>query len=82
MKPKFNISLLVFFTLYTNSKKQNYIFNITNPIIKKSRINGNKTNNQDKVVCPSLQIKFNTYVQNKMYTNLIKKTIVVFGTLQ
>ena len=57
-----------------------YIFNITKPIIKNSKMNGNKTNNQDSAVCPSLQIKFNTYVQNKIYTNLIKKTIVVLGT--
>jgi hypothetical protein len=57
-----------------------YIFNIISPIIKNSKINGNKINNQDNVVCPSLQIKFNTYVQNKIYTNLIKNTIIVLGT--
>ena len=68
----------IFYALYISHVF--YIFNIINPIIKNSRINGNKTNNQDNVVCPSLQIKFNTYVQNKIYANLIKNTIIVLGT--
>lgn len=59
-----------------------YIFNIIIPIITKNNIQGNNTNNHDKPECPSLHIKFNIYVQNNTYINLIMNIKAVFGTRQ
>jgi hypothetical protein len=47
---------------------------------RKNKIKGNSNNNQAILVEPDLHIKFNIHVQNKIYTNLTKKIMVIFVT--
>jgi hypothetical protein len=42
---------------------------------------GNRTRTQAIFVYPSLQIRFNTQVQNKIYISFAIKIMVVFGTV-
>jgi len=51
-----------------------------NPKITNKRIKGKRTSNHEIPVCPSLHIRFNIHVQNKIYINLKKNTIMVLGT--
>ena len=50
------------------------------PIITNIKIIGNNTKNHDKLVYPALQNVFNNHVQNTMYNNLPKNTVIVSGT--
>jgi len=52
------------------------------PIIIKKSMTGKKTNNQEIVVCPSLQIRLRTHVQNNIYINFTINIRVVLGTAQ
>ena len=50
------------------------------PIITNIKIIGNNTKNHDKLVYPALQKVFNSHVQNTIYNNLPKNTLIVSGT--
>jgi len=49
---------------------QLYYFNIITPKIINKKMNGRRTKNQETLLYPSLQIRWSTHVQKRMYTRL------------